>query len=101
MDQIEQYNPPPNPAKETDSRFAGYQERFGDESWELDALDPTTIGNLIAAEMRAMIDPAAWAASERERDAGREHLKAVSDNWDEVIRHLEEQHGGADDGEES
>jgi hypothetical protein len=101
MDQIEQYNPPPNPAKETDSRFAGYQERFGDESWELDALDPTTIGNLIAAEMRAIIDPAAWAASERERDAGREHLKAVSDNWDEVIQHLEEQHGGADDGEES
>ena len=31
MDQITQYDPPPNPAKETDSRFAAYKELYGDE----------------------------------------------------------------------
>lgn len=34
-DQIEQYNPPPNPAKITDSRALAYIAEFGSESWEL------------------------------------------------------------------
>ncbi len=43
MDQIQQYNPPPNPAKSTDSRFQGYMDIHGDESWELDALEPQVL----------------------------------------------------------
>ena len=35
MDQIRQYNPPPNPAKITDSRSTSYINEYGDESWEL------------------------------------------------------------------
>src|SRR6185437_6838425 len=34
IDQIQQYNPPPNPAKATDSRFRDYADKFGYESWE-------------------------------------------------------------------
>lgn len=34
---IEEYDPPPNPAKLTDSRVGGYLDAYGDESWELDA----------------------------------------------------------------
>ena len=37
MDQVQQYAPPPNPAKITDSRAVGYIAIHGDESWELDA----------------------------------------------------------------
>jgi len=47
MDQIEQYNPPPNPAKVTDSRFEQYLRDFGPDSWELDALEPSVINDLI------------------------------------------------------
>jgi hypothetical protein len=43
MNQVEQYNPPPNPAKMTDIRFGGYAAAYGDESWELDALSPVVI----------------------------------------------------------
>jgi hypothetical protein len=39
----QQYNPPPNPAKLTDSRSEGYIQEYGHESWELDALDPATL----------------------------------------------------------
>lgn len=46
-DQIEQYNPPPNPAKVTDSRAKAYMAEHGDSSWELDALDPAVISKLI------------------------------------------------------
>ena len=45
-EQIEEYRPPPNPAKTTDARFKAYQDEHGDESWELDALDPETITEL-------------------------------------------------------
>ena len=47
MDQIDQYQPPPNPAKVTDSRAEGYIAEFGTESWELDALEPTVLAALI------------------------------------------------------
>lgn len=47
MNQIEKYNPPPNPAKLTDSRARAYVDQFGDDSWELDALDPKVIAALI------------------------------------------------------
>lgn len=47
MDQIDHYQPPPNPAKITDSRAKNYIRRFGSESWELDALEPQVISDLI------------------------------------------------------
>jgi hypothetical protein len=88
MDQVEQYGPPPNPAKETDSRYAGYQELYGDESWELDALNPDTITELIAVEMRAVIDQAAWDEAVAERDEGRRLLGAVADRWETLTQGL-------------
>jgi hypothetical protein len=47
IDQVHEYDPPPNPTKMTDSRAEAYVEKFGDESWEVDALDPTTLVELI------------------------------------------------------
>lgn len=60
MPQIEQYDPPPNPAKSTDSRHAAYQVEFGDSSWELDALDPTVIHELIETAVRQVRDEKKW-----------------------------------------
>lgn len=60
MPQIEQYDPPPNPAKSTDSRFAEYQAEFGDSSWELDALDPVVIHDLIEEAVKQVRDEALW-----------------------------------------
>lgn len=59
-DQVEQYNPPPNPAKETDSRAGNYIAEFGGESWELDALEPTVIGDLIRNAVGGLIDRKKW-----------------------------------------
>ena len=46
MNQIGTYNPPPNPAKITDSRASKYIDEYGNESWELDALEPQVITDL-------------------------------------------------------
>jgi hypothetical protein len=47
-EQIEQYDPPPFPAKPSSSRFRRYVEETGmEDAWELDALDPTVLRDLI------------------------------------------------------
>lgn len=69
MAQVEQYNPPPNPAKLSDSRAADYVMRYGDESWELDALPPEAIAALIRNAVVRVRDHAKWdAALAREAD---------------------------------
>lgn len=65
MDQVEQYDPPPNPAKETDSRSDQYIALYGSASWELDALEPSVINSLIDAELEQLID---WDAFNAARD---------------------------------
>jgi len=78
IDQVREYNPPPNFAKETDSRYAAYVENFGPECWELDALSPTVISNLIRAELDQMIDPIEWERGVRaERHSRVELIKAA------------------------
>jgi hypothetical protein len=68
MDQIEERKPPPNPAKVTDSRFESYAAQFGDESWELDALPPQYLVDLVEAEIQTHVQPAEWHEREDEVD---------------------------------
>jgi len=55
-DQIKRYSPPPNPAKNTDSRFANYMTMYGRESWELDALEPRVLIDLIQGTVSDYMD---------------------------------------------
>lgn len=69
MAQVEEFNPPPNPAKMTDVRAQAYVEEFGDESWELDALEPTYIRSLIEQSVLKIRDEEIWNQSmQREND---------------------------------
>lgn len=56
MAQVEEHNPPPNPAKMSDSRAAKYVERHGDESWEVDALPPEVLRDLIREALESVVD---------------------------------------------
>lgn len=56
MDQIDVLKPPPNPAKETDTRAKGYIELYGSTSWELDALEPGIIKALISESIENYLD---------------------------------------------
>ena len=81
-DQIQEHQPPPNPGKEHDPRFKDYQAEFGDESWELDALDPEVIEELIRTNVDAIRDMALWNEKEEQLANERETL-------DEIIRGIE------------
>lgn len=69
MDQVQKYQPPENPAKVTDSRFDNYVADYGDKSWELDALEPKVLAQLVEDKIKEFVDDIAWkAVEEKEED---------------------------------
>ena len=88
MDQITQYNPPPNPAKITDSRAEKYIEEFGEESWELDALEPAVIAQLIRDAVEEVRDQGQWDEAVAEEEKQKEQLAKVSAKWTTIIEEL-------------
>jgi len=90
MDQIKQYNPPPNPAKVSDSRYQAYMEEFGEDSWELDALEPKQIVELIESNIKKLIEPKAWKKDEKRFEADQTLLRKCSSRWDDVRDFLED-----------
>jgi len=56
MDQIEQYDPPENPAKVTDSRYKSYVRIYGESSWELDALEPSVLAGIVEDAIMRFVD---------------------------------------------
>lgn len=90
MEQIDFYTPPPNPAKLTDSRCWGYIQRFGNESWELDALEPKVITDLITEQVTMYRDDTLYQqVCDQERREKRE-LQLLCDNYSEAVSFLKE-----------
>jgi hypothetical protein len=83
MDQIEEQKPPPNPVKMTDSRVNGYMEEFGtDESWELDALTPEYLDELVRNEVTQFIDTDRWEKRQAHIEGVRERLQKLAQDFD-------------------
>lgn len=90
MDQVDEHQPPPNPAKTTDSRFASYLSEFGDESWELDALNPSTLVDLIDTAVTDLRDEELWNEAVDTERTMRSQLQRIADNFDNVNHYLDE-----------
>lgn len=84
MDQVKKYSPPENPAKEKDARFADYKKRFGTKSWELDALSPKILDDLITKHINKYRDTAKWDETIVAQEEAKRPLIALSDHWSEV-----------------
>jgi hypothetical protein len=82
--QIDRYNPPPNPAKVTDSRSAGYIDEHGQYSWELDALDPTVLAGLIDDAIGTVVDMGRLERQRAAQDEERELLGRLARQWETV-----------------
>lgn len=54
--QVQQFRPPPNPAKVTDPRAKGYIAEYGRTSWELDALKPEVLIDLAQTGILGFLD---------------------------------------------
>ena len=84
MDQIEQYNPPPNPTKMTDSRSSDYVSNFGMSCWELDALEPKIMQNLVEKEVLQYRDLTIHQATIEKEIEYKNKLHVVAKRWQEL-----------------
>lgn len=80
-DQIEEYSPPPNPTKLTDSRASKYIADFGYECWELDALRPDVIDGLIRNAVTRLCDLDLLEEARGREKKAKYALEAVADDW--------------------
>jgi len=96
MEQVEEMQPPPNPAKLSDSRAEGYIAKYGDESWELDAIDPTTLAQLITDNLEPLIERDKWELAEEAEENGRVQLRRVAESWKYVNDMLRKPHAQRD-----
>lgn len=90
MTQVQTYNPPPNPAKITDSRCKKYMDEFGNESWELDALEPQMMTSLIRDEVTALRDDDIYLAVCEREIKEKQELRMIAGRYDEAISYLKE-----------
>ena len=81
MDQVEEYNPPPNPAKLSDTRSSGYISKYGNESWELDALEPRVLRRLIEEKVVLYRDDRIYQDVLNQESEYIEILKRVERDW--------------------
>lgn len=88
-DQVETYNPPPNPAKLSDSRAQGYIEQHGENSWELDALEPSVIASLIRDAVQGVRDEDAYRRIWEREQEHRQLLEKAAGRWDELAQMLQ------------
>jgi len=88
--QIEEHSPPPNPAKMTDSRAADYVAEHGYSSWELDALSPDIIRDILdAAIMDYVSDYEEFTGTFEREERAKEHLDQLHGAWGDVTDFLD------------
>jgi len=85
MDQVEQFNPPPNPTKITDPRAGAYIDEYGTQSWELDAMEPSYLANLVRMAVEEYRDDKIWEEALGKEDVNQRLLERVADSWDDVV----------------
>jgi hypothetical protein len=90
MNQIRQYNPPPNPAKLSDSRGSGYVQRYGVSSWELDALSPTVLRELVTDAVLQYRDEDLWEERVSQEHDEKQILVALDKHWPDISEYVRE-----------
>jgi hypothetical protein len=80
MAQVGKYNPPPNPAKMSDSRARAYVEKYGQVSWEVDALPPDVLAQIVRDALEDVVDRDAMKRVEEQEARDKTRLrKAVEE----------------------
>lgn len=90
MEQIDFYSPPPNPAKITDSRCDKYIAQYGHESWELDALEPKVITDLIKEQVTMYRDDGLYQRVCNKENREKRELQMLCDHYDDAVAYLME-----------
>lgn len=79
-EQINHYQPPPNPAKITDPRAKEFISKHGNTSWEVDALRPQVLNQILEDAILENIDLERYETILTEEIDDKEKLRKLSEN---------------------
>jgi hypothetical protein len=79
--QVEALHPPENPAKDTDARYASYVERYGESSWELDAIEPRALASLVIKAVEGLRDADLWVKALDSEDEMRREISEIAEKY--------------------
>ncbi len=89
MNQVDEYQPPPNFAKLSDSRARDYVIKYGENSWELDALEPNILASLVKDNVLAIRDDDLWNEGLDEENEHKLNLNKIAENYDDIMKFLD------------
>jgi hypothetical protein len=69
--------------KKKDTRYKWFVRNYGERCWELDAMDPNELRDLVEEAIRKEIEPEAWERSTVVEKAECESIRTVLDSWRE------------------
>jgi hypothetical protein len=78
IEQVQQFRPPPNPAKLSDTRAAAYVAKYGRSSWEVDALNPRQLQTIIRNALRSVVNMRLMNAVIEREEEDKDKLREVS-----------------------
>jgi hypothetical protein len=71
---IKKYELMPNRVKPEDTRSGGYHQKYGDDCWELDAVEPRELQRIVREAVREELDLEVWKASLEQEEMDRADL---------------------------
>ena len=87
-EQIDLYNPPPAPVKLSSSRASSYISDHGQEVWELDALEPAVMGQLIRDNVEPDIDQELLAELNDRTESEKDQLREINRHYELIMEFL-------------
>jgi hypothetical protein len=85
--EVRKYNLSPNPTKTADPRAREYVSKFGNQCWELDAIEPNELQRLVSESIVKHIDAEKWNKTLEEEKQERQELEKV---FSEIRKKFEE-----------
>jgi hypothetical protein len=83
MDQIRLHNLPENPAKLSDPRAAEYIEKYGEHSWELDALPPPVLIDIVEKSLVKHISISKYHSMLKQEEIDKKRILEIKNDFDE------------------
>ena len=74
-EQVRRYNLPPNPTKKADPRSKWYVQQYGDQCWELDAVEPSELQRIIENSILKWINREKWNETVKKIEGEKQKLK--------------------------
>ena len=71
--------------KTTDTRFEWFLKRFGDECWELDAMNPNDLRERTEEQIRACLDLLKWEKAKEIEAVEVASMREFHDEWQQVM----------------